>query len=117
MQPVDKSAPLCASEWRGVFCPVFGEGAAKLLGTRLFASACPECAAVPDPLYGWQPLCRPVWDLPSDPRFVLKEQCFSCGYHKAVWIGNEWTEEERQEAFDFIVFIKHFKETSHDGNE
>ena len=102
------NTPFLASEWRAVVHQTFGVGALRLIDTRLFASACPECAAAPDAWYGWNPLCRVVWDLPPEPRFLLKEQCFGCGYHHAMWMGNAWTVQERRQAYELIVFVKHF---------
>jgi hypothetical protein len=85
-----------------------GPGAGKLLASPLCATACPECAAPPHVLYGWQPVVFPrlFEELGDPPYFVLKECCWACGYHSARWLGLDWTQQERKEALECLLLFR-----------
>ena len=55
--------------------------------TEIDQPDCPECQAERDSLYGFEVLIRTeAFDAGLVNAVVVKHACWSCGYHRAVWV-------------------------------
>ena len=82
----------------------FGQGAQALLRSAFCLARCPECDATISDLYGWYPLVR-LCVIAEESYIVLKEQCFGCGYHKAMWLGLDLSADDREGLAAYMIAI------------